>query len=564
MSKANEFQIIPLGRRRWFVSLRLAIPALLIGSGVVFLRPIAFTYTLLFLYGSLSLLLLAYLVSFRKLSDNVIRAALIALIAGELMIEGLLVNHVGGNFSPFVIFFIITIVTASLLFRLIGSIVVATIAGLLYALPIFFDLSALYEGLVEPTRLAGLGMSSDEAFYTVFLHLCLFYFCAFISGYLAENLFWASRELKKIRFETNEILEQMHSGLLTIDVQGRIVYFNRAAGEILGVDHRIAREKTISELFHAGLNSFLERIDIALSSQRSELRTEIYIKHPEKGTLPLGISLSILADEGKPRGIIAIFQDLTEAKKLEAHLRTSDRMAAIGRLAAGIAHEIRNPLASISGSVELLKDDLQLEGDDLRLLELILKESSRLNTILTDFLNFARVTRISSGRCDLASAISEVTVLAATHGQISPTIKILSSVHRSGLFISGSEDQIKQVLWNLLLNAAQAVDEKTGSIMISTDETTSPEGAGMVRLVVADNGLGIPENLMEKIFEPFYSTKTDGTGLGLPIVGRIVDCLGGKIELESTPDWRTRIVVYLPAAETPVPGTSRRLEAVSA
>ena len=174
MSNAREFQFIPVSRRRWFVTLRLAIPALLIGSGVVFLRPTAFNNTLLLLYGLFSMLLVVCLLLFRRLSESIIRSALIVLISGELIIEGLLVNHVGGNFSPFVIFFIITIVTASLLFRLIGSIVVATMAGLLYSLPIFLDLSALYEGLIEPTRLAGMGMSSDEAFYTVFLHLCLF------------------------------------------------------------------------------------------------------------------------------------------------------------------------------------------------------------------------------------------------------------------------------------------------------------------------------------------------------------------------------------------------------
>jgi two-component system sensor histidine kinase PilS (NtrC family) len=545
--RIREFHILPLSRRRWLVVLRLAIPALLIGSGVLFLRPMAFNYTLLAIYGSLSVLLLAYLVSFRDLSEEAIRAALIALIAGDLIIETLLVNHVGGNFSPFIIFFIITIVTASLVFRLIGSIVVATLAGLLYSLPIFLDLSAIYEGLIEPTRLAGLGISSDEAFYTVFLHLCLFYFCAFISGYLSENLFLASRELKKIRLETDEILEQMHSGLMTVDAEGRIIYFNRAAGEILGVNHVLAKGIALGDMFHPGLNGFRERIETALAAKRSELRTEISIKHPEKGEIPLGLSLSVLADyDDRPRGIIAVFQDLSEAKKLEAHLRASDRLAAIGRLAAGIAHEIRNPLASISGSVEILKDDLSLGGDDLRLLELILKESSRLNTILTDFLNFARVTKTTAGNCDLSSVISEVAALALSHGEISRSVHISHSVHKSHIAVVGGEDQIKQILWNLILNSAQAVDPVTGKILISTDDNCGVETRSMVRLTVADNGPGIPENIREKIFEPFFSTKDEGTGLGLPIVARIVDCLEGKIELDSSPDWKTKFVVYLP------------------
>jgi two-component system sensor histidine kinase PilS (NtrC family) len=548
----SEYQIIPLGRRRWFVALRLVIPALLMGSGVVFLRPMAFNYTLLGLYGVLSFMLLVYLVTFRNLSESIIRGALIASISGELLIEGLLVNHVGGNFSPFVIFFIITIVTASLIFRLLGSAVVATIAGLLYALPIFLDLSPLYEGLVEPTRLAGMGMSSDEAFYTVFLHLCLFYSCAFISGYLAENLFWASKELKKIRLETDEILEQMHSGLLTVDGDGRIIYFNRAAGEILGINHKNAKNNLIREFFPSGLRAFVEKIEGALANRRSEQRTEINIRHLEKGELPLGISLSVLAEEGRANGIVAVFQDLTEAKKLEAHLRASDRLAAVGRLAAGIAHEIRNPLASISGSVEILRDDLQLDGDDLRLLELILKESSRLNTILTDFLNFARVTRNSAGSCDLAAAISEVAALSSSHSQIDSTTRITHSIHRPEIIVGGSEDQIKQILWNLILNAAQATGEG-GMILISTAQWRDSKGLDMVRLTVADSGPGIPENIKEKIFEPFFSTKEDGTGLGLPIVARIVDCLGGKIELDSSIDWKTMITVSLPTSSLTLP-----------
>jgi len=541
------YQTLPLERRVWFLILRFIIPLLLIGSGIVFLRPILFNHLLLLSYGMLGVGLFTYTLLVESPSNYHIRPLIIGVIACELIIEGLLVNQVGGNFSPFVVFFITTIVTASLFFHLIGSIVVATLAGLLYAMPIFFDLSVVYESLIEPTRLAGMGISSDEAFYTVFLHLCLFYFCAFISGYLAENLFLASRELNKIRLETDEILEQMHSGLMTIDAAGRIIYFNRAAGEILGVDHRHAKGKSSTDYFHAGLQEFVKRLESTLTSQRSEIRVEMNIQHPSKGPIPLGVTSSaLLDDEGRIRGVIAVFQDLTEAKKIEAHLRTADRLAAVGRLAAGIAHEIRNPLASISGSVEVLKDILRLDGDDLQLLELILKESSRLNKILTDFLNFARVTKIATGSCNLASVILEVIALASSHPQLSQAVTITHRIHRPDIPLGASEDQLKQVLWNLILNSAQALDGKTGEIEISTSDSNSADSQNMVRLEVADNGPGIPVDIREKIFEPFFSTKDDGTGLGLPIVARIVDCLGGRVELESSANWKTKFAVYLP------------------
>jgi two-component system, NtrC family, sensor histidine kinase PilS len=564
---AKYIQPIPINRRAWFLILRLIISALLVSSGLEFLRPNVFNWALLAVYCFFALILFIYTVATRNTTSSFIRSLIIALISSELLIEGLLVNHVGGNFSPFVIFFIITIVTASLFFRLIGSIVVATLAGLLYSLPIFFDLSSLYEGLIEPARLAGMGISSDEAFYTVFLHLCLFYFCAFISGYLAENLFLASRELNKVRLETDEILEQMHSGLLTIDSDGCIVYFNRAASEILAVDHESAKGNYIEDIFHSGLTDFARKITTALQSGRSEIRAEINIRHPKKGIIPIGISSSILPDEtGHCRGVIAIFQDLTEAKKMEARLRASDRLAAVGRLAAGIAHEIRNPLASISGSVEVLKDDLQLtDGDDLRLLELILKESSRLNTILSDFLNFSRVSRTTSGKCNLSSVIIEVVSLFSTHQQPGKVVRIAHEIHQPNIFVSGSEDQIKQILWNLIINASQALDGAGNEILVTTGSMQNHDGSQMVRLQVADNGLGINSDIKEKIFEPFFSTKDDGTGLGLPIVARIVDCLGGRIELDSSPEWKTIFAVYLPIIGTNelVPETPRQTASIS-
>jgi two-component system sensor histidine kinase PilS (NtrC family) len=219
----------------------------------------------------------------------------------------------------------------------------------------------------------------------------------------------------------------------------------------------------------------------------------------------------------------------------------------VGRLAAGIAHEIRNPLASISGSVEVLKDDLKLEGDDLRLLELILKESSRLNTILTDFLNFARVGRASESQCNLASVILEVVALASAHQQENGLVRISHNIHKPNIKVWGGEDQLKQIIWNLLINSIQAMPAVGGEVFISTEEGIGDD-SDKVKLNVADNGPGIPDDIKEKIFEPFFSTKDNGTGLGLPIIARIVDCLDGKIEVGSEDVWKTIFTISLPLA----------------
>jgi two-component system sensor histidine kinase PilS (NtrC family) len=541
-------QSIPADRSFRFLSLRLVITLLLSGSGLIFLKPSEFSYSILAIYGVLGIVYFVYNVSARNYSEEFLRSIVIAQLVFELLLEGLLVNHVGGSFSPFILFFIISIVVTALYFRLFGALLVATSAGLLYCLPVFFDLSFIYEGLIEPPRLAGMGVSSDEAFYTVLLHLCLFYFFAFISGYLAQNLFVTTRELSRLRFETGEILEQMRSGLLTVDAEKRIVYFNKAAGDILGLDPGIVRGGHILNVFGKGYGEFRRQLAMALDLKRVEDRSEIIIDLPVAGSIPIGLSLSVIKDdEEKLRGIIAVFKDLTEAKKLEERIRASDRLAAVGQLAAGIAHEIRNPLASISGSVEVLKDELNPDGDNLRLMQLILKESSRLNTILTDFLDFARVNRRFADRCDLGVVIPEVMELATGNSEISDSIEIMHNLHRPNILVAGNEDQIKQILWNLILNSAQAMGKKGGVIWISTHDHCSDEGIQMIKLVVGDDGPGIPAGIRDKIFDPFFSTRQDGTGLGLPIVVRLVDCLDGKVDLESSPEAGTRFSVYLPS-----------------
>jgi two-component system sensor histidine kinase PilS (NtrC family) len=550
-SRTIQKPVSIISKKPWFLAFRSVTAILLVTYGANFLKSSAFNTTLLALYAAFTLIYILYNVTSRYYSEEYMGSIVIIIIACELLIEGLLVNQVGGNFSPFILFFIITIITSAPFFHLVGSIITATIAGLLYSLPIFFDLSIIYEGIIEPTGLAGMGISSDEAFYTVFLHLCLFYFFAFISGYFAEKLFSTSRELTNIRLETEEILEQMRSGLMTVNAEGMIVYFNHTAGRLLDIDPKYARGKNIDDVLLGGLEEFKRYIVGGLRRERAETRSELTIRHPRKGETPIGLSLSILRGNNKILGgIIILFQDLTDAKKLNERIMAADRLAAVGQMAAGIAHEIRNPLASISGSVEVLKDELHLEGDNGRLLQLILKESSRLNIILSDFLNFARINKAPAGRCDLSAVINEVKDLIKGDSHIEENIKISFKVHRPVLMVVGGEDQIKQILWNLVLNAAQAIGDKEGTVIISTEDCRI-DSQQMINLMITDNGPGIPDDTRKRIFDPFFTTRTGGTGLGLPIVARIVDCLGGNIEVESSSGIGTSFSVYLPRESTP-------------
>jgi two-component system sensor histidine kinase PilS (NtrC family) len=550
-SRTIQKPVSIISKKPWFLAFRSVTAILLVTYGANFLKSSAFNTTLLALYAAFTLIYILYNVTSRYYSEEYMGSIVIIIIACELLIEGLLVNQVGGNFSPFILFFIITIITSAPFFHLVGSIITATIAGLLYSLPIFFDLSIIYEGIIEPTGLAGMGISSDEAFYTVFLHLCLFYFFAFISGYFAEKLFSTSRELTNIRLETEEILEQMRSGLMTVNAEGMIVYFNHTAGRLLDIDPKYARGKNIDDVLLGGLEEFKRYIVGGLRRERAETRSELTIRHPRKGETPIGLSLSILRGNNKILGgIIILFQDLTDAKRLNERIMAADRLAAVGQMAAGIAHEIRNPLASISGSVEVLKDELHLEGDNGRLLQLILKESSRLNIILSDFLNFARINKAPAGRCDLSAVINEVKDLIKGDSHIEENIKISFKVHRPVLMVVGGEDQIKQILWNLVLNAAQAMGNRDGNVIIAAEDCRI-DSRNMVKLMVTDDGPGIPDDTRKRIFDPFFTTRTGGTGLGLPIVARIVDCLGGNIEVESSLGIGTSFSVYLPRESAP-------------
>jgi two-component system sensor histidine kinase PilS (NtrC family) len=280
---------------------------------------------------------------------------------------------------------------------------------------------------------------------------------------------------------------------------------------------------------------------------RAEDRSEICVRNDNGDKIPLGLSLSVIkGDSSSLRGVIAVFQDLTEAKRLEERMRTSDRLAAIGELAAGIAHEIRNPLASISGSVEVLKDELRPDGENLRLMRLILKESSRLNTILSDFLNFARVDKGEPGRCDLGVVIPEVVDLARGHDEIGDSVEISYVIHKPVLMINGGEDELRQILWNLILNSARALSGTGGIIRVHTEDYIDDKSGDMIKLVVSDNGPGISPGIKHKIFDPFFSTRQGGTGLGLPIVVRIVDRLGGRTELETSEGAGASFSIYIP------------------
>ncbi len=479
--------------------------------------------------------------------------ALTALAVGfqyclEIVVEAAVVHATGDISSPYSALFLLTIVSAAMSYRLVGTLLVASMVSLSFSFIMWLRLAMGDNPDFAGAPLNGLLSVQDQVFYSIFLHILIFYLVAFVSGYLAERLQQrdraladASRALRKARLETDDILRHLNSGLLTIDSAGRIIYFNRAAERILGYHEEDVKGMRCDDVFGERMPELAGCLRDGLSLGVEHPRREFNILTAERASLPLGLSTSILTEEdGELRGVIGIFSDLTQAKVLEAKVRAADRLAAVGELSAAIAHEIRNPLAAISGSVEVLKNELDLEGENGRLMELIVKESHRLSKVLSEFLLYAKIDRVYYNKVELCHLTSEVLQLARHHPSRREGTEIRFEADDSLVYVVGDGDLIKQLLLNLVVNACEAVEGDYGEITVRLVVTPGRERA---ELYVQDNGAGITPADLKKIYQPFYSTKKHGTGLGLSIVHRVCTALELDVSVDSQPGEGTTFMI---------------------
>jgi two-component system sensor histidine kinase PilS (NtrC family) len=560
----------------WLLLSRLLVFLLLLGIVVFFLKVPHLLFVPFLIYSLLTLTSLFIIWLDQNRTYRWLFKFIIALhILFEIIIEAGVIYLTGQENSPFGVLFILTIISTSLVYHLGGSVIVASLSILSYVFTIWSQ-----EGFnISTSFLRNLYQASDATFYKVFLYICAFYLVAFIGGYLAqrlkikgEELWTASLELKRIKMDTDDILRQVKSGLITVDTLGRIIYFNRAAEEILGYAEEEVKGKNYEALFKRRMPQLAEKFYQALRFHQVDSRSLLYITGSNNRTIPLGISTSILGDrQGGVRGVIAVFQDITEALKLEERIRTSDRLAAVGELSAGIAHEIRNPLTSISGSVEVLKEELSLSGENKKLLELIIKETGRLNQILTEFLQYAKIGPTVFTKVELGHLVDEVIEILKNHPAFGERVSVKKRMPSDSLYVLGEENQIKQILLNLLVNAIESMseggtgrlakEEKSKEILITNQSLhqidqyyfngEEPEDSDWVPLAIIDQGKGMTEEQKKKIFSPFYSTKKNGTGLGLAIVQRLVNNLGGRIEFKSQLGMGSIFVVYFQKYKKP-------------
>lgn len=529
-----------LNRLGWFLPLRLA--TFIIIAIVVFWIGLPHGLVSLFIVYALLTAAMTVFVATR-LGDRwtLLNGGLLGLqFLTEIAVDTVVIYATGTMNSPFSGLFVLTIVSAALAYRLAGTLTVASLASLAYTFIVWMGLSLDGHPDVVGSNLRSVISAGDPVFYSIFLHILIYYLIAFISGYLAERLRQrdlqladTSRALQKAKLETDDILRHLNSGLLTIDASGRIIFFNRAAERILGYREEEVKAMNCEEAFSDRMPHLAAILMDGLQGSRSHPREEIAIHCDScsEQSIPLGLSTSCLTEsDGSIRGVIAIFSDLTEAKRLEAKARAADRLAAIGELSASIAHEIRNPLATISGSVEVLKADLEVEGEDARLMDLIVKESDRLSKITTEFLTYARVTEPNLAKVELCHLVGEVIQLLKHHNSYHRDHSLELMSEEAIAYVVGDEDLIKQMLLNLGVNALEAIGSNPGRVTFSLRHQVE---CGQVELCIEDSGPGIARDDLKHIYQPFFSTKRQGTGLGLAIVHRMAQAMKLGLHVDS-------------------------------
>jgi two-component system sensor histidine kinase PilS (NtrC family) len=393
-------------------------------------------------------------------------------------------------------------------------------------------------------RLSELEVEKSYIFLRGYMHVLFFFLVAAMGGYLAERLRKGARELEEVRVTTEDILENMGAGVITVDKSSRVMYFNRAAGTILGCDPRGTRGRMLVHAMPEGAGELTSLLLKGLREELDQYRHEIEVRTEDDHTRPVGASGKVLADkDGSSMGYLVLFSDLTRAKETEERLRRSERMAAIGELSADMAHEIRNPLASIRGSVEMLASEADYHGDSMKLMNLVIKETDRLNTIIEHFLRFARAKAPIFQKFSVNGVVREVMDLVKAHPDFREDIELGLVLEDGNSEVVGDPEQIKQVLLNLCLNSLNAMGS-IGELKVEVERKDDAVGVS-----VSDTGAGMTKNEIERIFQPFYTTRERGIGLGLSIAHRIMEQHNGWIDVTSTPGKGSRFTIWVPYSD---------------
>jgi two-component system sensor histidine kinase PilS (NtrC family) len=447
----------------------------------------------------------------------------------------------GGPRSIFTFLYVLCVTAACVLLSRTRGLAIAAVSIILYTGIVVartvLPLIQFFDAPLETTALE---------LVTMFLNAATLLVVAILAGGLGEQyratrqeLETRQKDLRDLRAFKDLVFQSVGTGLIALDREHRITAFNRAAEEITGVAAPRAIGQAWSSLIGAAIP--LEPVEAVITANpRASARHEAVLRRPDGTTVPVRMTFSALrSGEGERLGLISACEDLSAIRDMESRMRQADRLATVGRMAANIAHEIRNPLASLTGAIEVLTSPLTADDARERLSQIVARESERLNHIIKNFLEYARPAPLSIATFDVAAAVEEV-LLLLEHRASPGSLKVIREFAPSIPWAVDAQ-QFRQILWNLCLNAVEAMPDG-GELRVSV----AVRGETL-EVAVSDTGDGIATADVSHVFEPFFSTKPEGTGLGLALVHRIVLDHGGEIDVRSSPGLGTTFTLALPA-----------------
>ena len=511
----------------WLSDVDLATPNSLVLFGII-----ATTYLLTIVYS----LALSRVDDPRRLAD-------LQLVA-DLVTSALLVHITGGAQSAYTFFFPLSIIAAATVRFRVGAVIVA-----IASMAIFSAISVLGWLDILPSfagqRLLPQSLTSVEFGRAMALNLAAFTGVAMLAYNLGGQIQQASASLETqrtraadLRALSEDIVRCLSSGLITVDVRGDILTVNQVACELLDLTpERVSGQPVIVIL--PGLADLLD----SLGEREEVRRVEIEARRPGLPVRVLGVSISPLRNNrDEVVGRIINFQDLTELRAMEAQMRQAERLAVVGTLAAGVAHEIRNPLAAISGSIELLYGDARTDDESRTLMDIVTREVDRLNALITDLLDYTNPQPREIIAFDLADLVRETATVFEQDrnlGNITVTVELAEGANELTLW--ADPNRVRQVLWNLLRNAAAAAESSVSVHVERADDTAI--------VAITDDGPGIAPDVLPRVFDPFFTTKKRGTGLGLATCHSIITELGGEIRVANTSGGGCTFTIRLPCRE---------------
>ncbi|MCH2533084.1 MAG: ATP-binding protein [Bdellovibrionales bacterium] len=421
-----------------------------------------------------------------------------------------LIYLTGGNQSLFLFLYLVNIILCGLAYQRRGGLALALWTSILFTLLLIF--------------------TEDLVFKNYYLILSLnnfaFFLVAFLSGLLSEQINFMGVELEakgeeivQLRDFNKLVVENIQSGLMTIDTEYNVNFINKTTEKIL--DDVLLLNKPIKEVFSGFDLSWLD-------SKKQVIRKSITYKNFKGEKQLLELVISPLLDRKTNIGFVLLIQDLTEVKKLEEQMRQQEKLAAVGQLAAGIAHEIRNPLASISGSIQMMEASSETSDENKKLMNIIYREIERLNNLITEFLEFVRPDEVKEDPIDVNKLLSDILEMIRFNDKLNHNVEQETQLEAKQIIL-GNYDKLKQAFLNIIINAYQAMESsESPKLTVSTYDNNTD-----VIVLIEDKGPGMDANQVRRIFEPFHTTKAKGTGLGLAVTHKIFESHKAEVIVES-------------------------------